>query len=141
MDKLLPGQSHRDQRELGSPASSSSSSFIKQQTLGNAPLAQAHHAPHQHLQQQHPHALQTEYPLHRGSISTELTSDSGDRSYLTRPSVERRSSSAQMMVDDDELVARPPPRPRRNNGSYKLSDFYFHRTLGTGSFGRVHLGV
>lgn len=29
---------------------------------------------------------------------------------------------------------------RRPKGSYRLSDFIIHRTLGTGSFGRVHLG-
>lgn len=40
----------------------------------------------------------------------------------------------------------PPAEPvvplqvRRQTGSYRLSDFIIHRTLGTGSFGRVHLG-
>lgn len=29
---------------------------------------------------------------------------------------------------------------RRSKGSYRLTDFIIQRTLGTGSFGRVHLG-
>jgi len=33
------------------------------------------------------------------------------------------------------------PKPRRPKGHYKLSDFIMQRTLGTGSFGRVHLGM
>jgi serine/threonine protein kinase len=32
------------------------------------------------------------------------------------------------------------PHQRRQKGTYRLADFYFQRTLGTGSFGRVHLG-
>jgi len=33
------------------------------------------------------------------------------------------------------------PKPRRPKGHYRLSDFIMQRTLGTGSFGRVHLGM
>ncbi|KAI0821152.1 kinase-like domain-containing protein [Irpex lacteus] len=36
-------------------------------------------------------------------------------------------------------VAQPQVQARRPTGSYRLSDFIIHRTLGTGSFGRVHL--
>ncbi|EGO00776.1 hypothetical protein SERLA73DRAFT_178710 [Serpula lacrymans var. lacrymans S7.3] len=63
--------------------------------------------------------------LHRGSMSTERTS-------LSEWS--KRESSA-------ELPA-PIPLPRvaqRPKGTYRLSDFIIQRTLGTGSFGRVHL--
>ena len=31
--------------------------------------------------------------------------------------------------------------PQRTTGRYSLNDFIIHRTLGTGSFGRVHLGA
>jgi hypothetical protein len=60
----------------------------------------------------------------RGSISTERTSQSSKRG--------------------DSLDAppfSPTPLVRRPRGCYKLSDFLILRTLGTGSFGRVHLGL
>ena len=34
---------------------------------------------------------------------------------------------------------RPVPQMRQTKGKYTLTDFAFQRTLGTGSFGRVHL--
>jgi protein kinase A len=38
----------------------------------------------------------------------------------------------------EKLIERVAKRPK---GSYRLSDFIVQRTLGTGSFGRVHLGM
>ena len=61
---------------------------------------------------------------HRGSISTQRTSESS-----------KRGESV-----DDARMAESFPHQRRQKGTYRLSDFYFQRTLGTGSFGRVHLG-
>jgi hypothetical protein len=58
---------------------------------------------------------------YRGSVSTERTSASQD----TQEFIENRR-------------VRLPQRPK---GTYRLSDFIIQRTLGTGSFGRVHLGV
>lgn len=58
--------------------------------------------------------------FHRGSISTTRTS-------LTESSQD----------SDEPLMPLPRARPR---ASYKLADFIIQRTLGTGSFGRVHLG-
>ena len=63
---------------------------------------------------------------HRGSISTQRTSESSKRGESvddTRP------------IDDSNF-----PCQRRAKGTYRLADFLFQRTLGTGSFGRVHLG-
>src|ERR1700733_849990 len=63
---------------------------------------------------------------HRGSISTQRTSESSKRGESvddTRP------------IDESNF-----PYQRRAKGTYKLADFLFQRTLGTGSFGRVHLG-
>ena len=59
---------------------------------------------------------------HRGSMSTDRTSAS---------------------MDDSEgmLPAQRVRKPIRVKGIYRLSDFIIQRTLGTGSFGRVHLGV
>ncbi|KAF8870890.1 kinase-like domain-containing protein [Infundibulicybe gibba] len=63
---------------------------------------------------------------HRGSISTERTS-------LTEWSV--RGDSMDMSEAE-----RPTHRVvQRQKGIYKLTDFIIQRTLGTGSFGRVHL--
>lgn len=36
-------------------------------------------------------------------------------------------------------IASPPAQPRVTKGKYTLQDFAIQRTLGTGSFGRVHL--
>lgn len=65
---------------------------------------------------------------HRGSISTQRTSES-------------ESSKLAESVHDLKLAeALFSPHQRRPKGTYRLTDFYFQRTLGTGSFGRVHLG-
>ncbi|KAI0048830.1 kinase-like protein [Auriscalpium vulgare] len=65
---------------------------------------------------------------HRGSISTQRTSES-ESSKAAEPSDDARSTN-------DSLVF---PHKRRSKGTYRLTDFIFQRTLGTGSFGRVHL--
>jgi len=90
---------------------------------------------HQKPPQQHPLQLQQQpipgHPLpvphfeHRGSFSTQRTSESS-----------KRGES----VDETRPVAESFfPYQCRAKGTYRLSDFYFQRTLGTGSFGRVHL--
>ena len=61
---------------------------------------------------------------HRASISTERTSL---HEWV-------KSQSEAMQQDRSEIEVR------RSKGSYRLSDFIIQRTLGTGSFGRVHLG-
>jgi hypothetical protein len=58
---------------------------------------------------------------HRGSISTEATS----------------SKSVAAAADAESAF---PRKVAREKGTYKLNDFIIHRTLGMGSFGRVHLG-
>ena len=61
---------------------------------------------------------------HRGSISTDRTSASQEQEYR------------------EEVVTTTRKRtPQRPKGTYRLSDFIIQRTLGTGSFGRVHLGT
>ncbi|KZV68745.1 kinase-like protein [Peniophora sp. CONT] len=70
---------------------------------------------------------------HRPSISTQRTSFS-----------EAESSKQALHSDYDRDVAmhdtNPPfPYPKRDKGRYRYVDFDFLRTLGTGSFGRVHL--
>jgi hypothetical protein len=61
---------------------------------------------------------------HRGSISTEVTSQSGLSKHVETP----------------DITPLFPQRAAREKGTYKLVDFIIHRTLGMGSFGRVHLG-
>ncbi|KAJ7496687.1 kinase-like domain-containing protein [Mycena latifolia] len=70
---------------------------------------------------------------HRGSISTQATS-------MSEWSTDKRAFSAES--DMDIIEEERPLRPkliRRPRGVYRLSDFIIQRTLGTGSFGRVHL--
>jgi protein kinase A len=46
------------------------------------------------------------------------------------------------VVEEEErpLTTVRPKLVRRPRGVYRLTDFIIQRTLGTGSFGRVHLG-
>lgn len=60
---------------------------------------------------------------HRESISTDRTSTS-------------QAESEGRFIEAPRFSARP----RRPKGTYRLNDFNILRTLGTGSFGRVHLG-
>jgi protein kinase A len=60
---------------------------------------------------------------HRGSFSTQRTSFS---------EWSKRGDSLDYMDNTGQA--------KRNKGQYRLSDFIIQRTLGTGSFGRVHLG-
>ena len=59
-------------------------------------------------------------------------------------STERTSVSAWSGKHDEAMdvdsAPTVPAEMRRPTGSYRLADFIIHRTLGTGSFGRVHLG-
>lgn len=65
---------------------------------------------------------------YRGSIST------------TRTSASEWSKRGDSMdgIEQQKPVERVIKRPK---GTYRLSDFIVQRTLGTGSFGRVHLGM
>lgn len=106
----------------------------------------------------HPYA-QDYSAYQRGSISTERTSLSGysnNNSNIPKPvpaagfasggsggvgaPAQRRDwrDREESMHHEDELPHRfLALRPK---GSYRLSDFIIQRTLGTGSFGTVHLG-
>jgi protein kinase A len=66
----------------------------------------------------------------RGSISTERTS-------LSSGSKGGESMDVQVQEKTQQHGLPVPCRPR---ATYKLPDFTILRTLGTGSFGRVHLG-
>ncbi len=68
-----------------------------------------------------------------GSVSTLATSNMADD--WDKPG----SSVASIDFDEEPRVALPVSQ--RPKGHYSLSDFYIHRTLGTVSFGRVHLGA
>lgn len=74
--------------------------------------------------------------LHRGSVSTGRTS-------VSEGSASNKRGEG-MDVDIIETIPEvPPPVARvikRPKGTYRLTDFIIQRTLGTGSFGRVHLG-
>lgn len=71
------------------------------------------------------HLISVAADYHRGSISTQ------------------RTLSSEWTQQENNLEAKTfsLPRVSRPKASYRLSDFIIQRTLGTGSFGRVHLGV
>jgi protein kinase A len=82
--------------------------------------------------------------LHRGSISTQRTSVSA----VSEWSNKRGGSDMEIVEQEPEpegempqTAARTSAVVRKQKGAYRLSDFIIQRTLGTGSFGRVHLGV
>ncbi|KIK69040.1 hypothetical protein GYMLUDRAFT_633267 [Collybiopsis luxurians FD-317 M1] len=64
---------------------------------------------------------------HRGSIST-------DRTSLSTSDWSKRGDSLDFIEEE-----KPLPRQKKPKGTYRLDDFIIQRTLGTGSFGRVHL--
>ncbi len=68
---------------------------------------------------------------HRASISTERTSL---HEWVKTQNEVLQHSQRPMQTDEAALQVR------RSKGSYRLTDFIIQRTLGTGSFGRVHLG-
>ena len=59
---------------------------------------------------------------HRASISTQ------------------RTSLSEWSKREDSMESTRPILQRRPKATYSIQDFVIHRTLGTGSFGRVHLG-
>ena len=62
------------------------------------------------------------YTEHRASISTQ------------------RTSLSEWSKREDSMDTTRPILQRRPKAAYSIQDFVIHRTLGTGSFGRVHLG-
>lgn len=78
--------------------------------------------------QQQPVLPQVQIVNVRGSISTERTSTSD---------ASKRGDSFDAAESSRSSYARTVHRPK---GTYCLTDFIIQRTLGTGSFGRVHLG-
>ena len=59
---------------------------------------------------------------HRASISTQ------------------RTSLSEWSKREDSMESTRSTLERRPKATYSIQDFVIHRTLGTGSFGRVHLG-
>ena len=55
-------------------------------------------------------------------------------------STQRTSASDISGAEPDTPLMRAQLRVTRPKGTYCLADFMIKRTLGTGSFGRVHLG-
>ena len=68
------------------------------------------------------------------SISTLATSNAVDAGSAQW---DKRQSEDEGMDYEPQVTLPVSSRPK---GHYALSDFFIHRTLGTGSFGRVHLG-
>lgn len=71
-------------------------------------------------------------------VSSLLSSSLEQRASL---STQRTSVTNFIKTADVPDIPKIPGAVNRPQGSYKLTDFVIHRTLGTGSFGRVHLGA
>ena len=74
-----------------------------------------------------------------GSGMTGIADDSGIQSQI---SDQTNGSSMQSTSTNPTTLTQSSPQPnqtRTTKGKYSLSDFTLKRTLGTGSFGRVHL--
>ena len=123
-----------------SPSSSSAQLSGAQpiRSLPQAAQAQEPHSPSPSLSSTQSTALSS--AGYRPSISTERTSVSEWKSSSNNNDALQEKQPERMDVD---APAEPlvPLQVRRQTGSYRLSDFIIHRTLGTGSFGRVHLGT
>jgi protein kinase A len=83
--------------------------------------------------------------LYRGSISTQKTSISAVSEWSNKREgsgmeIMEQERDAEPEAEAPQAVVRTPAVVRRQKGAYRLSDFIIQRTLGTGSFGRVHLG-
>lgn len=92
-------------------------------TMADSHLAVPNYPAHPEKLTDTPSPIPVLSDYHRGSISTTRTS-------LTESSTQ----------DIDEPLVPLPRITSRPRASYKLADFLIQRTLGTGSFGRVHLG-
>lgn len=73
-----------------------------------------------------------------GSMSTLATSNAVESTEWYEEDKIRNSSSADGGTDYEVEVRLPASQ--RPKGRYSLNDFSLMRTVGTGSFGRVHLG-
>lgn len=117
------GHISKHEEDQLTPQLASSSAMVQQHILANS-LGQGTIT---HTPTHTPGHSQTHFD-HRGSISTERTSFSD---------LSKRGDSLDVLPEE-------PMQPRlvkKTRGSYKLADFVIQRTLGTGSFGRVHLGA
>lgn len=75
--------------------------------------------------------------LHRGSISTQRTSIS---EWSKKGESMEVVKEGELEPEPSKVALRTHAATGRPKGSYRLADFIIQRTLGTGSFGRVHLG-
>jgi hypothetical protein len=60
---------------------------------------------------------------------------------ISATSLKEEPMETQVEESPMQVEQLPVPKPRRPKGHYRLTDFIIQRTLGTGSFGRVHLGM
>ena len=133
MRKMADKLGHITSPRPPSAGASSPSSPSSAQASGSQ---QVLHSPSPSLSSTQSTALSSAGP--RPSISTERTSVSGWRGSKNSAAQGKLADSMDVDAPSEPIV---PLQVRRQTGSYRLSDFIIHRTLGTGSFGRVHLGV
>lgn len=73
------------------------------------------------------------------SSQTPVTSQPDPAANAKNGDLETKEMSAAQLTDSTPGGVAPGGQPRQTKGKYTLTDFVMQRTLGTGSFGRVHL--
>jgi protein kinase A len=110
------------------PNNAPSASSATQQLQTSSATMQQHQQSQQPLQQsdqlQHPHYQNQSQP---GAVP-------GQPNPSAQPQLQPQAGQQQQQPQ-----AQPVSQPRVTKGKYSLNDFDIQRTLGTGSFGRVHL--
>lgn len=75
----------------------------------------------------------------------DISRDTMPHQYQSLQALQQQQTSPQASANPISFKPAQPviqiQNPQRTTGRYSLNDFIIHRTLGTGSFGRVHLGA
>ncbi|KAI5474528.1 cAMP-dependent protein kinase catalytic subunit [Pseudohyphozyma bogoriensis] len=101
---------------------------------------QQHQPSHHHQQQQQQHQQQQHYQNVPSAAPGARTNAGGaTNSPSARPGIARPISSANSSGILSPTPSQASSIARKTSSRYNLADFTFIRTLGTGSFGRVHL--
>ncbi|KAI9679615.1 MAG: camp-dependent protein kinase catalytic subunit [Trizodia sp. TS-e1964] len=127
----------------GSIASASSNTSYTQSSLQTSSISKQGDPMNTVEQRQTPHVptYQQNSPTINNLINPPQVDGASQSTYPQHSQIQTNdqnaASTAAIGVNASQPVERPTPRTTR--GKYSLSDFTIQRTLGTGSFGRVHL--
>lgn len=164
--RVLAQQQQQQQQQLPSPSlPSSPSSFVPSTSHSSttrsslASSAPSHHPTNSwngsgHRQRQsggNQHVANIIKPLPSSDLILDISPDAMSHNqhhqahqYQSLQALQQQQTSPQASANPISFKPAQPlivQHPQRTTGRYSLNDFIIHRTLGTGSFGRVHLGA